>query len=223
FSSIMTALVTVSTMFIQIPTPATNGYFNIGEAIIFITAIIFGPYIGGFAGGVGSALADLIGGWYPYVPITFIVKGLEGLIIGYISQKMRNNPNFIIDFFKKSLAILAGAPIMVIGYMLSEYYILNYGAEAFVEVPVNILQAVVGLIIAIPVVKILQKSGALDQFYRLQLPLIKNSSITEKPEKRTVIKYRQLENKKDTASYIAELDHQFAQWENNEEKKVDKI
>lgn len=60
----MVALVTVATMLIQIPIPATQGFFNIGDAIIMVTALTFGPVVGGIAGGLGSSLADLLGGWY---------------------------------------------------------------------------------------------------------------------------------------------------------------
>ncbi|MHA1694562.1 MAG: ECF transporter S component, partial [Candidatus Helarchaeota archaeon] len=60
-TAMMTALVAITTFAIQLYIPATSGYFNIGEIIIYTSAIIFGPIIGGISGGVGAAIADLIG------------------------------------------------------------------------------------------------------------------------------------------------------------------
>lgn len=84
---IFTALVAVATMIFTISIPATNGYFNIGETIIYVTAILFGPYVGGIAGGVGAAISDIL--LAPvYWPGTLITKGLEGAIVGFLSKKV---------------------------------------------------------------------------------------------------------------------------------------
>lgn len=53
----MIALVCITTMVIQIPIPMTEGYVNIGDSIIFVASILFGPIPGMIAGGLGSALA----------------------------------------------------------------------------------------------------------------------------------------------------------------------
>ena len=79
-SATMSALVAVSTYVVQIPVPATNGYLNIGDVMVFVSALVFGPYVGGIAGGLGSSIADMLGGYWTFVPITFAVKGLEGVV-----------------------------------------------------------------------------------------------------------------------------------------------
>src|SRR5207253_5936047 len=61
-TAVFTALVFLSTYLFQIPIPATQGYFNLGDIMIFITALTFGSRVGGFAGGIGSALSDALGG-----------------------------------------------------------------------------------------------------------------------------------------------------------------
>jgi len=58
-TGLLTALVCVATMVIKIPTP-TNGYVNIGDAMVLISGWLLGPAYGFFAAGGGSALADLI-------------------------------------------------------------------------------------------------------------------------------------------------------------------
>ena len=81
--AIMTALVTIVTYYLPIPIPITGGFFNLGEGIIYTTAIMFGPFLGGFAGGVGAATADMLLGYGEFVPITLITKFLEGTKISH--------------------------------------------------------------------------------------------------------------------------------------------
>jgi uncharacterized membrane protein len=57
---LLIALVAVSTMVIKIPTIATQGYIHLGDSMIFLAAIMFGKRKGAIAGGLGSAMADLL-------------------------------------------------------------------------------------------------------------------------------------------------------------------
>ena len=84
-AAIFTAFVAAATLAFAIVIPATNGYFNIGEVMVYIAALIMGPYVGAFAGGVGSAISDAI--LAPqFAPGTLVIKGLEGFIVGYLSR-----------------------------------------------------------------------------------------------------------------------------------------
>jgi uncharacterized membrane protein len=56
----MSALVAAATLIFRIPNPM-GGYFNLGDVTIFAVALTFNPVVGAVAGGVGSAIADLIG------------------------------------------------------------------------------------------------------------------------------------------------------------------
>ena len=47
-AAIFGALAATVTMLFVIPIPATNGYFNLGEAIVYTAALLFGPFVGGF-------------------------------------------------------------------------------------------------------------------------------------------------------------------------------
>jgi len=83
---VFAALVAATTLMVRIPIPATTGYFNIGDAMIFVAALVFGPVVGGLAGGCGSAIADIIG--YPlFAPYTLVIKGMEGWIAGKITRR----------------------------------------------------------------------------------------------------------------------------------------
>ncbi len=141
--AINTALVTVLTMLISIPIPATQGYLNFGDVGVLFAGLLLGP-LGGIAGGLGSALADFFLGYYHYVPITLIVKGFEGAITGTIYHKLRitSRPKITLVF-----ALLLGSITMVGGYWAAESLI--YGPfAALAEVPGNCLQVIVGSIIS---------------------------------------------------------------------------
>lgn len=137
---VMAALVFVTTMIIRIPVPATQGYINIGDCMIFVSALLFGAPVGGFAGGVGSALADLVG--YPsFTLYTLVIKGIEGVIAGGLTtgkNSWRDIP----------VVIIAGIE-MIAGYFLVESYLYGIGA-ALIELPGNVFQASFGAVIAIP-------------------------------------------------------------------------
>jgi hypothetical protein len=52
--------------------------------------------------------------------------------------------------------VLAGGVVMVLGYFLYETYLFGLGA-ALVEVPINIGQVTIGLIVSVPLVRVVSK------------------------------------------------------------------
>ena len=130
---------------VRVPIPATNGYLNFGDIMVFTSALLFGRLVGGLAGGLGSAVADIIG--YPvFAPYTLVIKGLEGFVAGFIRDGKSNRRDF--------LGWLVGAIVMVSGYFLAEAYIMGLGVPvALVEVPSNIVQVLSGAIVAIPLAR----------------------------------------------------------------------
>ncbi|MCE7743131.1 MAG: ECF transporter S component [Candidatus Heimdallarchaeota archaeon] len=79
-----TGLVFLSTSIFYLNIASSSGFFNIGEAFIYLAALIGGPVTGSIAGGVGAALADLALGYGIYAPATFILKAVEGFVVGYL-------------------------------------------------------------------------------------------------------------------------------------------
>lgn len=149
-AGIMAALVAVTTYIVQVPIPATKGYLNFGDIMIFVSAITFGPVIGGFAGGVGSALSDIASGYAStYAPFTLVIKGAEGIIAGFISNGVSQRRNIV-------AVVVAGAE-MVSGYFSAEFFGLSLRWAAATEVPFNILQIAVGGAIGVPVAIVLLK------------------------------------------------------------------
>ncbi|MGA2680782.1 MAG: ECF transporter S component [Candidatus Bathyarchaeia archaeon] len=148
-AGIMAALVAVTTALVQIYIPATRGYLNFGDIMIFVSAFTFGPIVGGFAGGVGSAISDVATGYAYFSPFTLIIKGAEGLIAGLISNRLSKKRDI--------LAVVIAGTEMVTGYFLAEFFGLSEGYAALVEVPANILQIVVGGTVGIIVAFVLRK------------------------------------------------------------------
>ena len=130
--------------------PATSGYFNFGETIIYIAALVVGPLTGALAGGVGSALADLYLGFAYYAPGTLVIKGLEGVIVGFLNTKLKRHiSNLTIC---ATISAMVGGLEMVTGYFLYQQLVLGFPfAAALVEVPFNVVQMAVGLVIGVPV------------------------------------------------------------------------
>lgn len=143
-AALFAALSCVATMSIRIPTPGTGGYIHPGDAIVILSGVILGPVWGFFAGGIGSALSDLIGGYFIYVPITFVIKGLVALAAGLLYQKVGKNQK------SRYIAVILGgvADIILVagGYFVCEFFI--YGAGAAASIPANIIQGVGGLVIS---------------------------------------------------------------------------
>ena len=144
--AIMTALATIMTLIIQIPYPGTSGYFNFGDTMVMLGGLLLGPVGGFFAGGVGSALADLISGYTFYVPITLIAKGLEGMAVGFFSFKVKKH----IRWSKWDIVgVIVGALFMLTGYFVPQtvFFGLPYAIGELVAV--NLPQVTIGGIVAL--------------------------------------------------------------------------
>ncbi len=151
-AAVFAALVCVATLALVISIPATSGYFNLGETVIYIAALLFGPIVGAFAGG-GAAIADILVA--PQFALgTLIIKGFEGAIVGFLNRKLQKITRS--NSLSATVSIIIGGLEMVVGYFIYEQLLLGYPlAVALVEVPFNIVQMLVGLVIAIPVMHII--------------------------------------------------------------------
>lgn len=84
-TAVFSGLTAVFTSLIFIPSP-TGGYTGIGDTIIFVAALLFGPRVAGLSGAIGAVAADLYTGydrWFISIP----AHGLEGIIAGFARGK----------------------------------------------------------------------------------------------------------------------------------------
>lgn len=160
-NGLMIALVFLATYATKIPGPV--GPFNIGDAVIMVTAMLLGRNSGMLAGALGSALADIAMGYAFFSPFTLIVKGLEGYIVGTIAYCGRSGK---IGTARMIAGVAVGAVVMITGYFLAESLVLpifnkDFGlAMAWKDmISTNIIQGIVCAVIGYILNKLLIKAN----------------------------------------------------------------
>ena len=147
--AVLTALIAVLTLMVRVPIAPTRGYIHLGDAGMFFASFAFGPAIGFLAGGLGTGLADLLGGYAHWAPLSFVIHGVQGLLAGYIGYRQLAG--------RQALGWLVGGLVMVAGYFLAEVVLYGAGA-AIVEVPGNFIQCIAGGLVAIPLAAAIRRA-----------------------------------------------------------------
>ena len=158
WTALMAAL-TVIGSYIRVVMPVSIGgttAFHLGNIFCALSGILLGPWLGGFAAGMGSFLYDIL--FYPAYAdeawITFLTKGAYGLVTGLIAIIGKKD----CSYFKSILATAAGAITYAALYLFKSYYyggILKQGLTAAAawlvvieKIPATVFNAVVALIFA---------------------------------------------------------------------------
>ena len=119
-SSLFAALTLVATLFFAIPLP--TGYANLGDCFTFLCGFVLGGVWGVAAAGIGSALADLLGGYGFYALATFIIKAFVALC-GAMAAKFAPKMGLLAIVVPS----LLGEIMMVLGYFFFEAVFLSAG------------------------------------------------------------------------------------------------
>lgn len=154
YTALFTAIICILTYSVKIPVIA-DGYIHLGDAAIFIASVLCGGTAGAFAAGVGSALSDLFGGYSHWILPTLMIKGIMGFAVGYFT----NHRKYVCV---RNQLVMAGAGMfMVVGYYVARVFILQRSAAitALPSAGFNVIQFIVGIVIADFVLIALQKSG----------------------------------------------------------------
>lgn len=151
------AIVFVATMYMKIPN-GLDGYFNLGDGFILLFSSILGPLGGFLVGGLGSALADVAGGYAYYFFFTLGIKGLEGFLVGWLFARYGERIRWI--------AYSLGCIIMVSGYFFAKWYLKGSMLIAWSGVAENILQSGIGFAISIICLPIIQKRFVSSSVFR---------------------------------------------------------
>ena len=129
--------------------------FHLGNIMCALSGILLGPWLGGLAAGLGSALYDMTNPLYiSECWITFLTKGAYGLVAGGIAWF--GNRNW--GYRKATIATIAGAVTYAALYLFKSFFysgILLKGltpeaaALALVgKIPATIFNAVVAILFA---------------------------------------------------------------------------
>lgn len=155
FSALLAALTCVATVIINIPSPL-KGYLNLGDCVVLLSGWLLTPVYGFLAAGIGSALADLFLGYTVYAPATFVIKGLMAVLAyGVFSLFGKKTHGFI----ARLLSGISAEVLMICGYFIFEGLLYGFVASS-VNIPANAVQGAAGLILGLPLVKLLEKSRA---------------------------------------------------------------
>ena len=159
-AALMAAMCTIMTMVIQVPSPM-QGYVNLGDCAVLMSAWVLGPLYGGAAAGIGSALADLLSGYAHYVPGTFAIKLVmavaAALIFRAATKKGLSASSVLLG---QIVGGVVAEVIMVLGYFAYASLWLDKGLAAAASIPGNIVQGVFGLVAATVVYTVLSRSRA---------------------------------------------------------------
>jgi uncharacterized membrane protein len=136
--SMFMALVAVATMIVRVPIPQTTGYMNLGDSLVLLSGVFFGPSLGFLSGGAGSALADILGGYPQWAPWTLGIKGVEAMIMGFAAKRLGLETKRITTSMMTCFVV--SCAWMVLGYYVTEVFMYDQKA-ALAEVPANLVQA----------------------------------------------------------------------------------
>ena len=162
--ALMIAMITLVTMTIRVPTYA--GYTHLGDSMIFLAVVLLGKRNSVIASAVGMCLADILGGYLVWAPFTFAIKGSMALVAAMIIFRGNYNgesvANNILGFTVAGIWMIfayyiAGA--FVTTYLLSQNITFAQGLiVSLKDVPANCAEVLVGILIALPMSKMLKKS-----------------------------------------------------------------
>ena len=138
-SGVLAAFVVLTTSIVKIPVPATGGYVHPGDGIILFSALLLGPFAA-IIGGVGSALADLLGGYAIYILPTFLIKAMMGGFAGFLVRDGKAARN--------AAVFALSAALMVLGYYIAEGLMFSYQSAVASVIP-NLLQGVAAVAIGV--------------------------------------------------------------------------
>ena len=142
-AAMFAAIVCILTYVVKIP--LHNGYANIGDVCVLVVGMFLPPFYAFLASGIGTMLSDLFSGYAIYAPVTFIIKGCMSLIVIFLSRLLNKKMNKV---FSLIICFIIAEVFMAFGYYLYEGILYGFQAS-LVNIPFNLLQGGISIIIAI--------------------------------------------------------------------------
>lgn len=139
--------------------PVPGGHLYLNDVIICTAAILLRDAKAAFiVGGVGAFLGDLF--FYPTpMFVSLVTHGLQAIVICLLAHKDDK-----VTYKGAVVGVLLGAVIMVVGYSLGRAFIYSTPHYAYIKLPYQIMQAVVG---AIGGIALCFKGGLLERFDKI--------------------------------------------------------
>jgi uncharacterized membrane protein len=157
-TAVSIAIVAVFVLIVRVPVPATGGFWHLGVVAETFIALAFGPLLGAVAAGVGAAMADVLGGFSSFAPLTLLAHGSTGLIIGWIGWRR--------GWGMMAVGWLLGGLAQAAIYFLGEATVYGFGvAAAAAELPGNLAQVALGFLGIVLVRRIRRAYPRLDDLF----------------------------------------------------------
>ncbi len=150
---IFISIVLVTTYSTQIP--IGFAVVHAGDAVLFTIAVVFGKKAGAISGGIGMALFDVLSSFASYAPGTLVIRLLCGFVIGLIAHS-NNKQGY--SLIRNIIAMAVGSMIIVSGYFFYELLLYKNIGSASAGLVGNLAQVTFGLLVAIPIIKLVQRS-----------------------------------------------------------------
>ncbi len=133
-----------------------NTSFHLGNIMCALAGLLLGPWYGGLAAGIGSAIYDCFNPLYiSECWITFLTKGAYGIVAGLVAHY--GIKLFHKEFLTSAIATAAGAVTYAVLYLLKSYikgiFVQELTHEAAMiavagKLPATIFNGVVAIIFA---------------------------------------------------------------------------
>ena len=151
FTALMTALVFVATYLPHIPIPL--GYAHLGDAVIFLLALLTPRRAALFAACIGSALADLLGGFALWIVPTLVIK----FVMAEIVCRMACSGVQIGGRTRVIAALLASSLWMAAAYTLAGAVLYASLPAALASSPGLLIEGLVNSVLALLLLPILRE------------------------------------------------------------------
>jgi uncharacterized membrane protein len=148
---------------VPVPTPVGETAINLGNIFVLLAGFILGPVRGGLSAGIGSYIFNLTHPvYYSVLPFQFFFRFAHAFVCGLVAKR-----------FKKLawlyVAAVAGQLTYIVLFMLQRYWYnavfesgLTRGEAAWIatapSLPPSIVNGIVAVIIAVPLVFSIEKA-----------------------------------------------------------------
>lgn len=157
-TALMISLIVLGTLLFRVPIPMTQGYIHLGDTMICLGVMLLGKRNAAAAAGIGSAMADLLGGFSYWAPWTLVIKFAMAFTAGFIIEKRTISRS---DSEDKTLlyitALTAGGLVMCAGYLIAERLMYGNWAAAFIALPWNFGQFTAGIVLSLLISRAMPK------------------------------------------------------------------
>lgn len=143
FTALMTALVFAATYLPHIPIPL--GYAHLGDAVIFLLALLAPRRSTLFAACIGSALADLLGGFALWIVPTLVIKFVMAEIVCRIGRR----EDAIAPRVRVVVSLLFSSLWMAAAYTLAGAVLYASLPAALASTPGLLMEGIVNALLAL--------------------------------------------------------------------------